>query len=387
MPNIIDYIEWRGDLSFENSPINEIDDIIFSRFSYIPFKCIELKDIDTIGDIALKMKDLDIDNYLWDDDKVFLQKIGNCKRFKNIKVSDYIEIFDKAAEKQFAAITLWIKDSKKYISFRGTDSSLVGWKEDLNMGFRKDVPSQKEAVKYLDSIANKYKDNLIVGGHSKGGNLAVYSAVFCKDNVKDRIERVINADGPGFDNSVILTNNYKKMLNRIQTYIPQSSIVGRLLEHEEEYQVVKSVQKGIMQHDIYSWEIEPTKLIRIPTVTNNSEIFNGIVSDWLKNTTPKQRENFINVIYEIIMETQAQKTSDFRVETVKKIAIILNGYRNVSGEDKKEIEQMVKLLLESTFKILKENRTSNKNNRKRTKKRRYNYVQIKFINGPLYEYN
>lgn len=360
MPNIIDYIEWRGDLSFENSPINEIDDIIFSRFSYIPFKCIELKDIDTIGDIALKMKDLDIDNYLWDDDKVFLQKIGNCKRFKNIKVSDYIEIFDKAAEKQFAAITLWIQDSKKYISFRGTDSSLVGWKEDLNMGFRKDVPSQKEAVKYLDSIANKYKDNLIVGGHSKGGNLAVYSAVFCKDNVKDRIERVINADGPGFDNSVILTKNYKKMLNRIQTYIPQSSIVGRLLEHEEQYQVVKSVQKGIMQHDIYSWEIEPTKLIRIPTVTNNSEIFNGIVSDWLKNTTPKQRENFINVIYEIIMETQAQKTSDFRVETVKKIAIILNGYRNVSGEDKKEIEQMVKLLLESTFKILKENRNTNK---------------------------
>lgn len=360
MPNIIDYIEWRGDLSFENSPINEIDDIIFSRFSYIPFRCIELKDIDTIGDIALKMKDLDIDNYLWDDDKVFLQKIGNCKRFKNIKVSDYIEIFDKAAEKQFAAITLWIQDSKKYISFRGTDSSLVGWKEDLNMGFRKDVPSQKEAVKYLDSIANKYKDNLIVGGHSKGGNLAVYSAVFCKDNVKDRIERVINADGPGFDNSVILTKNYKKMLNRIQTYIPQSSIVGRLLEHEEEYQVVKSVQKGIMQHDIYSWEIEPTKLIRIPTVTNNSEIFNGIVSDWLKNTTPKQRENFINVIYEIIMETQAQKTSDFRVETVKKIAIILNGYRNVSGEDKKEIEQMVKLLLESTFKILKENRNTNK---------------------------
>lgn len=360
MPNIIDYIEWRGDLSFENSPINEIDDIIFSRFSYIPFRCIELKDIDTIGDIGLKMKDLDIDNYLWNDDKIFLQKIGNCKRFKNIKVSDYIEIFDKAAEKQFAAITLWIQDSKKYISFRGTDSSLVGWKEDLNMGFRKDVPSQKEAVKYLDSIANKYKDNLIVGGHSKGGNLAVYSAVFCKDNVKDRIERVINADGPGFDNSVILTNNYKKMLNRIQTYIPQSSIVGRLLEHEEEYQVVKSVQKGIMQHDIYSWEIEPTKLIRIPTVTNNSEIFNGIVSDWLKNTTPKQRENFINVIYEIIMETQAQKTSDFRVETVKKIAIILNGYRNVSGEDKKEIEQMVKLLLESTFKILKENRNTNK---------------------------
>jgi hypothetical protein len=360
MPNIIDYIEWRGDLSFENSPINEIDDIIFARFSYLPFKYIELKEIDTIENIALEMKDLDIENYLWNDDKVFLQKIGNCKRFKDIKVSDYIEIFDEAAEKQFAAITLWIQKNQKYISFRGTDSSLVGWKEDINMGFKKDVPSQKEAVKYLNSMAEKYKDDLIIGGHSKGGNLAVYSAVFCKDSVKNRIERVINADGPGFDKSVILTDNYKKILNKIQTYIPQSSIVGRLLEHEEEYQVVKSIQKGIMQHDIYSWEIEPTKLIRIPTVTNNSEIFNGIVSDWLKNTTPEQRENFINMIYEIIMETQAQRTSDFRVETAKKIGIILNGYINVDPEDKKEIEHMVKLILESVFKVLKENRNTNK---------------------------
>lgn len=360
MPNIIDYIEWRGDLSFENSPINEIDDIIFARFSYLPFKYIELKEIDTIENIALEMKDLDIENYLWNDDKVFLQKIGNCKRFKDIKVSDYIEIFDEAAEKQFAAITLWIQKNQKYISFRGTDSSLVGWKEDINMGFKKDVPSQKEAVKYLSSMAEKYKDDLIIGGHSKGGNLAVYSAVFCKDSVKNKIERVINADGPGFDKSVILTDNYKKILNKIQTYIPQSSIVGRLLEHEEEYQVVKSIQKGIMQHDIYSWEIEPTKLIRIPTVTNNSEIFNGIVSDWLKNTTPEQRENFINMIYEIIMETQARRTSDFRVETAKKIGIILNGYINVNPEDKKEIEHMVKLILESVFKVLKENRNTNK---------------------------
>ena len=306
------------------------------------------------------MKDLDIENYLWDDDKVFLQKIGNCKRFKDIKVSDYVEILDEAAEKQFAAITLWIQKNQKYISFRGTDSSLVGWKEDINMGFKKDVPSQKEAVKYLNSMAEKYKEKLIVGGHSKGGNLAVYSAVFCKDSVKNRIERVINADGPGFDKSVILTDNYKKILNKIQTYIPQSSIVGRLLEHEEEYQVVKSIQKGVMQHDIYSWEIEPTKLIRIPTVTNNSEIFNGIVSDWLKNTTPEQRENFINIIYEIILETQAQKTSDFRVETAKKIGIILNGYININPEDKKEIEHMVKLILESAFKVLKENRNANK---------------------------
>ena len=157
---------------------------------------------------------------------------------------------------------------------------------------------------------------------------------------------------------------YTEGTSELKTYIDKiiskSKKLGRLLEHEEEYQVVKSIQKGVMQHDIYSWEIEPTKLIRIPTVTNNSEIFNGIVSDWLKNTTPEQRENFINIIYEIILETQAQKTSDFRVETAKKIGIILNGYINIDSEDKKEIEHMVKLILESAFKVLKENRNANK---------------------------
>lgn len=356
MANIIDYLKWRGDLSFSQDQITEIDNIVLARFSYLPFKDIKLTEIDTVQDIAYKMKDLDIKNYLWDDDKEFISILGNCNRYKNLKVSDYIEVFDKAAEKQFAAVTIWLPDNKKYISFRGTDSSLVGWKEDFNMGFMRDVPSQKEAVNYLNKIANKYTDDFIIGGHSKGGNLAVYSAVFCKDNIKNRIEKVINADGPGFDKSVILTENYKKILKKIQTYIPQSSIVGRLLEHEEEYQVVKSVQKGIMQHDIYSWEIEPTKLIRISNLTNNSEIFNGIVSDWLKNTTPEQRKNFINIIYEIISETQAQRTSDFRVETAKKIGIILNGYINVNGDDKKEIEHMLKLIIESTLKILKESR-------------------------------
>ena len=347
MPNIIDYIEWRGDLSFENSPINEIDDIIFARFSYLPFKCIELKDIDTIENIAQKMKDLDIENYLWDDDKVFLQKIGNCKRFKDIKVSDYVEIFDEAAEKQFAAITLWIQKNQKYISFRGTDSSLVGWKEDINMGFKKDVPSQKEAVKYLNSMAEKYKEKLIVGGHSKGGNLAVYSAVFCKDSVKNRIERVINADGPGFDKSVILTDNYKKILNKIQTYIPQSSIVGRLLEHEEEYQVVKSIQKGVMQHDVYSWQLLGKNFECLKEVTNGSKFIDKSIKDWFKQIDIKQREQMIDIIFEVINSTQMDTMSDIKAGGISSITTILKSYKMIDAEDKKMLLKTVSALLKT----------------------------------------
>lgn len=353
MSNIIDYIKWRGDLTIKKSPINELDNIIFARFSYLPFKIINFSGEKTIEYIADKMKDFKTEDFLWPDDKEFIALLGKSSRFKDLIVSDYVEILDKAAEKQFAAISIDISDSVKYISFRGTDSSLVGWKEDLNMGFLKNVPSQIEAVKYLNNIASKNKCKLIIGGHSKGGNLAVYSAIFCDEHVKPRIKKVINADGPGFDKSVILTDNYKKILNKIETYIPQSSIVGRLLEHEEEYQVVKSIQKGVMQHDIYSWQVEPIKLVRIPNLTNNSEIFNGIVRDWLMHTTPEQRENFINILYEVIASTDAKSTKDFSVDTIKKIRIILNGYKNVDDENKKEIDRMVKLLLESTIKVLK----------------------------------
>ena len=358
MSNIIDYIKWRGDLSFDQAPINEIDNIILARFSYLPFKYIELNNMETIESISNKMKDFDIERFLWDDDKEFIKLLGQVDRYKNLKTTNYIEIFDKAAEKQFAAITVLLPNKTSYISFRGTDSSLVGWKEDLNMSFMENVPSQKEAVNYLNNIARKNKDKLIIGGHSKGGNLAVYSAIFCEDKIKNRIEKVINADGPGFDKSIIQTENYRKILNKIETYIPQSSIVGRLLEHEEEYQVVKSIQKGVMQHDIYSWQVEPLMLVRIPTLTNNSEMFNGIVRDWVKNTTPEQRKNFINLIYDIITTTDAKSLGDFSKNTAKKIGIILNSYRSVNEEDRKEMERMVKLILESAVKVIKVNITS-----------------------------
>ena len=330
MINLIDYVKANGNYVLEEKKMNEIDDMIFARISYMPFKYIDMCANETIESIATKMKDLEQAKYIWADDKPFLQELGKAKRYKDIVVTDYVEILDNSAEKQFAAITINLPKIK-YISYRGTDSTLVGWKEDF-----------------------------ILGGHSKGGNLAVYAAVFCEDEIKPKIKKIINADGPGFDKSVIQTPEYRKVLKKIETYIPQSSVVGRLLEHEEEYQVIKSNQKGFMQHDIFSWEIEGDKLVRIERVTTNSEIFNGILRDWLKNTTPEERKDFIDMLYEIILTTKATEVSDFRIDTVKKIGQILTTYKNRKEEDKKEIEKMIKLLISSTIKIIRESRRNEK---------------------------
>ena len=187
MPNILDYLNWRGDLTFKQDKINEIDAIILSRFSYLPFKDINMEKIESIAEIAGKMKDLNISKFIWKDDKEFIIKLGQTKRYKDLIITDYKEIMDLEAQKQFAAVVIWLPKGYKYVSFRGTDMSLVGWKEDFNMSFMQNIPSQLEAVRYLDEIGSRYVGKLIVGGHSKGGNLAVYASMFCKDRIKKKI--------------------------------------------------------------------------------------------------------------------------------------------------------------------------------------------------------
>jgi len=232
--------------------------------------------------------------------------------------------------------------------------SLVGWKEDFNMSFMQNIPSQLEAVKYLNEIGSRYMGKLIIGGHSKGGNLSVYASMFCKKRVQKKILEIINADGPGFDESIFNTENYLKILEKINTYIPQSSIIGRLLEHDENYEIIHSTQKGFMQHDIYSWQVNATNLVRIPELTDESKFVDKVVRDWLKNTTPEQRKNFVNVIYDVLLATEAKNITDFGIDTLKKVATVIKSYKNIDKEDRKEIERMIKLLFESTVKNIKD---------------------------------
>ena len=353
MSNIIDYLKWRGDLSFEISPFNEVDNIILSRFSYLPLQDIYIEQRENVKSIAKKMRIIPKINFVWQDDKEFIEELAKTKRFQNLIVSDYVQKVDLSDEMQFGAITIWLPNGEKYISFEGTDMSMVGWKEDFNMSFKTNIPSQIEAVKYLEKIADKYTSNFKIGGHSKGGNLAVYSAIFCKEEIKERITGVLNADGPGFSKEIISGEEYKKIADKVHTYIPQSSIIGRLLEHEENYTIVESTQKGIMQHDIYSWQVQAKDLIKISELTNESKTVNKIVKEWLNNTTQEQRKNFINTLYQIIGTTEAKTMSEFSSQWFKNIKKAIKTYKNMKQEDKKQIEEMIKLTLNAIITCLK----------------------------------
>jgi len=351
MANVCDYIKWRGDINFEQSKFNEIDNLILSRFSYFPFdKIIKEDEIVTIRELGKRFKNQDISKLpiLWKDDVELFPLIGESERFGNLLATKYINKIDVVQEKQFAAITVLMPDDTIFISYRGTDNTIVGWKEDLNMSFKSHIASQLSAKKYLEMIAKEYSDKKIrIGGHSKGGNIAVYAATFVSQEIKDRIINVYNNDGPGFCDDVIETPEYHEMIKKVHTYIPQSSVIGRLMNHREKYTVVESVQKGIMQHDLYSWQVLGTKFITLEEVTNGSEFVDKTIKEWLENVEPEKREQVIDVVFDILNATDAQTMKEIKNNWFTSARTMMTSYKNIDNETKDMIWKAVGELLKS----------------------------------------
>lgn len=354
MANILDYLIWRGDLSFKNSRLNEIDKIIFTRFSYLPFKEIEMAEKETIESLMNKFENVDSSKFIWLDDVRLIRMMGTSVRFKDLIITDYEEMLDKSLEKQFAAVTIWISETEKYISFRGTDTSIVGWKEDFNMSFKSNIPSQIEGISYLNRVGKKYSNSdLFVGGHSKGGNISIYASTFCDDIVKLNIKEIISADGPGLTKEVINDIRYKEIESKVKTYLPQMSIVGRILECRNDYSVIQSNEKGFMQHDVYSWEVGPTFFIQIKDVTKESNFANELIKEWLEKTTPEDREKFINIIYEILVSSDIDSFHDLPKLVITNTNKVLKTYKNISEEDKLQLENMMNQIKKLISDIIK----------------------------------
>lgn len=355
MANVMDYIKWRGDLSLEQSDFNEIDKLILSRFSYFPFdNIIKENEVVIIKELSKRFQEEDINKMqiLWEDDVNLFPLMGESKRFGEMHATKYINKIDFEQEKQFSAITILMPDDTIYVSYRGTDDTIVGWKEDFNMSFKSHTASQISAKEYLEEIAKEYPNKKIrVGGHSKGGNIAVYASTFVNTNIKDRIINVYNNDGPGFCEDVIETTEYQEIIKKVHTYIPQSSIIGRLMNHKEKYTVVESTQKGIMQHDLYSWQLLGNNFKYLNELTNSSEFIDKTIKSWLENIEPAKREQVIDIVFEILKATEAQTMRDLKLNRFKNAKIMLATYKNIDNDTKEMIWQTLNAL----FKIAKNN--------------------------------
>lgn len=304
MANIFDYLTWRGDLHFQQDPVNGVDALIFSTLSYIRYgpEVAAAESPVPLWKAAEEYFSLDDceSRVRIKNDMELLRQASETERFGKTMVCMYRDLFIPEQETQFAAMTFLLDDGSMFLAFRGTDSSLVGWKEDFNMTFQQTVPAQRLAVQYTREVALEFGAQMRLGGHSKGGNLAVFAAARSSPMIRQRILAVYNNDGPGFTKYLMGDPGYLAIVPRILTHIPQSSVIGMLLEHEEPYTVIRSKNVGLLQHDPYSWEVLGKEFRKVETVTENSQFLDATIKTWFAEMTNQERNQLVDVMFTLL---------------------------------------------------------------------------------------
>lgn len=306
MGDILDYISWRGDLSWARSPFCPVDALALSALAYIHFEGVVPEGLDSpvplrqAAEQYLALPPGRRGRFRCGRDLALLRALGAAPRFAGAELCCRAGRFAPEEETQFAALAVLLGDGSAYLAFRGTDATLVGWKEDFNMSFMDLVPAQILAAEYAGGFAGGFPGPLRLGGHSKGGNLAVVGAALCPVKVRDRVEVVYSFDGPGFNPYLLARPGYQELRTRIRSFVPRSSVVGLLLTHEEPHTVVQSSQQGLFQHDLYSWQILGPDFLRLEEVDAGSRLIDRALKDWLAGLTRQERETVVDTLYGLL---------------------------------------------------------------------------------------
>ena len=341
---LMDYIEWRNDVSFRAAPFNEIDNVLLSYLAYADFgELLHEPKRHVSIETCLKrfcekhdMAEVRESKHFIERAPLLLEEMVRGARFRGTKVAHFREVFDKEKVQQFAALVFLLPDGTKYVSFRGTDSSITGWKEDFLMSITAETEGAKEAVSYLNDVAASVDGDFILGGHSKGGNFAMYAAAFCEDAVKGRIRKVYNNDGPGFREEIVRSAAYRELLPKITNIVPQTSIIGRLLSNEAAHTVVKSAAAGIFQHDMTTWEVTKDKFVRAEPDAF-SDFVEKSLGTWLETMDDEARKSLVETVFSMIEMTEAETFAEFGENLFKNTGLIIKGLGRLPKEKRSEL--------------------------------------------------
>lgn len=357
--NLLDYLFWRGDITFEQSGFCEVDALVLCQLSYLNFDGLISESLDkkerlALGELWEKFsaapdfkERCDLGAMISELTVQLLEICAKSARFKNVEAAAFVNKIDLENEEQFCAMTFFKSASSKnpFVAFRGTDDTIVGWKEDFNLA-SKIVPAQRDALEYLSFVAKNTSSKIFVGGHSKGGNLAIYSAAFCEAKFKRRIERVYNFDGPGFSESMIQSKEMLSLVGAIRSFFPKFSIVGRLFRHSGEYQVVESEAFGIMQHEPFSWHIAAGKFETIDDFDKASEIFYKTFNEWVEELSNEQRELFVETLFTAISASGARTNSELEKNWFKNAMAILKAMGKIDKKTREEVSSILKYFVD-----------------------------------------
>lgn len=322
MANIVDYLAWRGDLSFLNAAFTEVDALVLCQLSYLDFTgivpadfCNNAPTLQTVAHEFISSK-----NY---EDRCkelgalinpltipLLTDAAQTNRFGSLRLCGFVDKIDSEHEEQFSAVTFLGDGFHNCVIFRGTDSTLIGWKEDFNLGYLDTVPAQEDALLYLTRAMNALEGSFIVGGHSKGANLSLFSSAHIPPHLQSRISSIYNNDGPGFKKEFFSFSGYKTVEDRIHSYVPEESVIGMLFCHANNYTTVKSTEKLLKQHDPFSWQVKAVHFEELSGTNKQSRLIGKAVNNWIKDLSLEQRELFIETVFGVLETIEAKTTSD-----------------------------------------------------------------------------
>lgn len=354
MKGILEYIDNYGDLSFEEKDFNKVDSLILSQFSYLKMDkvvpgvgtmkpSILLKDIAKSDELLGLFSD---ERYAEENIELF-DRMSNSKRFGNIGLNHHIDLVNKKWEMQFSAITCYLAPGLTHVVFRGTDETVIGWKEDFNMAFTKAVPAQTKAVDYLRYVAERIAGDFSVGGHSKGGNLAVYAAMKCPEEIEKRIIRIDSHDGPGFIREVLEESDFEKIKSRVKKYVPHSSVIGMMLQSQEEYRVITAKSFGILQHDPFNWVVEEDDFVYRDDIAYRSAINDEAINKWAQNADNDELKTFIGKLFDIFTKSGIDDLNDCKGNYMSLFASAIETSRELSDEEKSHVKNVLGVLARS----------------------------------------
>ena len=341
MANLLDYLAWRGDISFSVSPWNEVDGLLCAVLSYLNFHGLQ----DHRGWTLREAKRIDLlieaqGNSFGPRKKAF-EAMAETVRFGDCRMHHFIALTDEDVSMQFSAMCMDLPDDTMAVVFRGTDNTLVGWREDFNMSYQTRVPAQQAAAYYLLKAAKLTDRPIRLIGHSKGGNLAVYAGASMPEKIQDRIESIWSYDGPGMNLDISRSDGFARIRDKIHSFIPQTSIIGLLMEYYRPYTVVRSIAKGLEQHDPMSWQVYGEHFEEMESIDRTASVVCETLHEMLTNSTPEQRAAFVETLFRLADNTNATKMSDILNEKFRSLMKMAGGRKELNPETRRVFNRLM----------------------------------------------
>ena len=317
MADFLDYLNWRGDLTFKEKPLNEVDGLILCEIAYADWgdrvPLLGSGKILLLSQAARIYEEAGIDqSKAMNNPAPVLRAAAESRRFAGTGLGSYVNHVDRESGVQFSATTFYLEDGSIYVAFRGTDSTIVGWREDFNLSYQAETPAQKEAAEYLEYIASITMGPIHAGGHSKGGNLALYAVSAAGKAARDRVAAIWSYDGPGLNDKAAGNGDYAAVLDRVRLFIPEESVIGILMNADKQRKVIRSSGKGIAQHSPYTWQVRRDSFEEGRGQAASSILMDQTVQRWMDTLNDEEKENVIRAVFDAVESTGADTLPEFR---------------------------------------------------------------------------